>query len=306
VEHIIWSATPTPFRSDGALDVAALERLVEQHLGLGVTGLFLAGTCGEGPLMPNEQRMELVQHLRRLAAERLHLAVQVSDTSAARVRENLVQAQEAGADSVVIAPPWISYFCNRDFVRRYFFEPLDAAEVPVGIYVLATEPESGLDLDMWREIVAHPAVRYVKDSSASAEYLAALVEIKAQRPDLRVLTGYEFDVVTAVAAGYEGALLGTGILIGGMIRRALESLAAGDRATADSWQARSNAFLNELFRPDLSLWLGGLKYALVREGVFSTEFMHLSYPLTPADRAHIDAALDREGELIRGEPHAAL
>ena len=295
---IIWSATPTPFLRDGSLDLASIERLVEQHLGLGVTGLFVAGTCGEGPLMPSAQRTELVRAIKRHAGPRLHIAAQVSDSSAARVRENVARMQDAGADSVVIAPPWIPRFCNRDFVRRYFLEPIEAATAPVGLYVLKQPPETGLDLALWTELAAHPKVSLVKDSSASEEYIRALADVRKRRPDILLLTGYEFDTLTAAAGGYDGALLGSGILIGGFIRRALDALAAGARAGAERWQKRSNEFLYDLFRRDIGNWLGGLKYALVRLGIFGTEFMHMSYPLTDVDRARIDAALERERPFV--------
>lgn len=36
-----------------------------------------------------------------------------------------------------------------------------------------------------------------------------------------------------------------------------------------------------------------------RLGIFNTEFMHLSYPLTADDRARIDAALEREREFVK-------
>jgi len=45
----IWSATPTPFTMDREVDRESLGRMVEHHVRLGVDGLFLAGTCGEGP-----------------------------------------------------------------------------------------------------------------------------------------------------------------------------------------------------------------------------------------------------------------
>jgi len=297
-QKIIWSASPTPFLENGTLDTASLQQAVDQHVRLGVTGLFVGGTCGEGPLMPNGQRAELVRTVKRLAGSRMHVAAQVSDTSAARVRENILCMQDAGADSVVIAPPWITRFCTAEFVRRYFYESIEAATVPVGIYVLKQPDGSAPDLATWKELAGHPRVRFVKDSSASADYIRSLGELKRKRPNLVVQTGYEFDVISAIDGGYDGALLGTGILIGGMIRRALDALAAGDRAAADAWQKRSNEFLWDLFSRDLRIWLGGLKYALVRLGIFRSEFMHLSYPLADADRARVDAAIEREREFI--------
>ena len=59
-EMIIWSATPTPFLSDGSLDERGIGNLVEQHLRLKIDGLFAAGTTGEGPYMPDSQRADLL------------------------------------------------------------------------------------------------------------------------------------------------------------------------------------------------------------------------------------------------------
>lgn len=295
----VWSATPTPFTADGRLDDAGLERLCVQHRRLAVSGLFLAGTCGEGPFMPNGQRDELIRKIRGLAGADLHLAVQVSDTSWARVRENIARAVDAGADSVVIAAPWLIRFVNREFARRYFFESLECdCPVPMGIYVLRQAPETGIDLEFWREIVTHPRVAYVKDSSGSAEFRRAFLEVRNGRPDLVLRTGDEFDVLSAIRDGYNGCLLGTAILNAGLIGRAIAALKAGDTAGARAWQDRGNRLLGDLFRPDISAWMSGLKYALRTAGLFSTEFSHLAYPLDDEDRARIERALEREREYL--------
>lgn len=299
VENLVWSATPTPFLADGALDDAALERVVEQHRRLGVRGLFLGGTCGEGPFMPNAQRVELVQKMRRLAGPDIHLTVQVSDTSAARVRENMRAAVDAGADSLVVAAPWLRNFVNRNFARRYFFEVLETpCSAPISIYMLPQPPETGIDLELWREIVEHPRVKFVKDSISSAESRRMLLAVKARRGELTLRTGCEFDVLGPLRDGYDGCLLGTAILNARMISQAAAALRQGDEAGARSWQERANRFMYDLFRPDIGAWMAGLKYALHRLGLFSTEFAHLMYPLNDEDRRRIDAALEREREVI--------
>jgi len=297
-QSTVWSAAPTPFWADGKLDVASIVRLVAQHFDLGVSGLLLAGTCGEGPFMTNGQRAELIRQVRLLAGNRLTLAAQVSDTSAARVCENMAAAADAGADFVVIAPPWLDRFANRDFIRRYFLEPIEQADLPVGIYVLKTPSGSPLDARLWAELAGHPRVKLLKDSSSSAAYARTFGAIRAGRPDLMLLTGDEFDVRTGMAAGYDGVLMGTGILNAEFIRRSLRALRDGDAAGAAEWQERSNVFLRDLFGDDIRCWLGGLKYALCHLGIFSSESMHLSFPLTAADRTRIEAALERERAFI--------
>ncbi|NLL84051.1 MAG: dihydrodipicolinate synthase family protein [Lentisphaerae bacterium] len=298
VKKVIWSATPTPFLDSGALDLASLERVVEHHVKMGVSGLFLGGTCGEGPFMPDSQRLELVRETKRLAAGRLQLALQVSDTSAARVVENIHAAEGAGADYVVVAPPWISRFCNSNFARRYFSEAIEAARLPVGLYVLAQPPETGIDMSLWCEFAAHPKVKILKDSSCNDEYAAAFVELRQKRDDLLLLTGFEFDVVKTLNMGYDGGLLGTAIIISGLMHKLLEALESGDTATAVQWQERANGLMYDIFGRDIGLWMGGLKHALRLMGLFSTEFMHLGYKLTDAERSRIAAALEREAEFL--------
>ena len=299
--RVIWSATPTPFLDDGSLDEPGIDRLVEQHLKLGVSGLFVGGTCGEGGFMLDRQRTELVRLLKRAVDDALHIAAHVSDTSAARVTENIGRMADAGADSVVIAPPFlVADFCNRDFLLRYFLEPMESAAVPVGIYIRPPLGKMELAPALWDEIIAHPRVKFVKDSSASPDFVRHFVEVRKQRPELTLLTGFEFDVVSAVAAGYDGCLIGTGILNARLIRRALDALAAGNPTAARAWQDRSNEFLHDLFRPDTTGWMAGLKYALRKLGIFSSEFCHLAFPITDEDRRRIDAALERENEFIQG------
>ncbi|MEI8078894.1 MAG: dihydrodipicolinate synthase family protein, partial [bacterium] len=102
----VWSAAPTPFTDTMELDVPAIKRMVEHHVRLGVAGLFLAGTNGEGPWMTDAQRRLLVKTVVRSTAGRMPVAVQVSDNSAARILDNMRRAHEDGADLAVIAPPY--------------------------------------------------------------------------------------------------------------------------------------------------------------------------------------------------------
>ena len=298
-DYMLWSATPTPFLDDGSLDEVSLGRAVEQHVLLGIDGVFACGTSGEGPWMPSGDRPKVVSALKRIGGDRIHVAAQVTDTSAARVRENMGPMADAGADSLVIAPPLMTRFAGEGFVRRYFMEPIEASPLPVGLYAFKPPISPPIALDFWCEAAAHPKVAYVKDSTSFEDFEHAFLGVKAERPELVLLTGNEFNIVSAAAAGYDGALAGTGIVVGGMLRRALASLAAGDRAEADAWQRRSNACLWGLFGKDRARWLGGLKYALKCMGIFREDYLHLNcFSLTEADRREVEATIEEYREFI--------
>src|SRR5512144_344112 len=92
----VWSATPTPLTDRMAVDVPSLKRMVAHHCRLGVKGLFLAGTCGEGAWLPEREKRRLVETVAKHASGKLLVSVQVTDNSAARILDNMRAAREDG------------------------------------------------------------------------------------------------------------------------------------------------------------------------------------------------------------------
>jgi len=132
----VWSAAPTPFTSRMEVDVGSIRRMVEHHIRLGIKGLFLGGTNGEGPWMTESQRRALVRTVTRYARKRLLLAVQVTDNSAARIVDNIEMAAEDGADIAVIAPPYFPPRKDPDVLLNLYLESIDRSCLPIGIYMI--------------------------------------------------------------------------------------------------------------------------------------------------------------------------
>src|SRR4051812_11108501 len=101
----LWSAVPTPLTADLQVDEASVERMIEAAVADGIQGLFVAGTCGEGPWLRDRDRKKLMAAAVSVARGRLKIAAQVSDNSVARVLDNAAIARDAGVDIAVIAPP---------------------------------------------------------------------------------------------------------------------------------------------------------------------------------------------------------
>ena len=104
--HGIIPPMVTPLRDRDALDVAGLERLIEHILAGGVHGLFILGTTGEGPSLSYRLRKELIERTCHQVKGRVPVLVGITDTA---FQESLNVARwsaDAGADSLVVAPPY--------------------------------------------------------------------------------------------------------------------------------------------------------------------------------------------------------
>jgi dihydrodipicolinate synthase/N-acetylneuraminate lyase len=295
----VWSATPTPFSDDWQVDTWSVERMVEHQLRLGVTGLFLGGTCGEGPWMPDRERRRLVEAVAKAAQGRLWLAVQVTDNSALRILDNIRAAKDDGADLAVIAPPFFLVNANPQTLTALYLQAIRESPLPVGIYDRGTYssvlvPESVLEV-----AYAEKNVMLVKDSSGQENRREVALAARRKRPELRLLDGDEFRCVEYLKAGYDGLLLGGGIFIGHLAGRIVSAVAAGDLAQAEALQARMNRLMWAVYGgKDVACWLSGLKTLLVEMGIFRTTKNLLGYPLTDGCLADIQRVLVQDRDVL--------
>ena len=295
----VWSAVPTPFKEDMSLDYESVERMVEHHLRLGVKGLFLAGTCGEGPWLPDRDRLALLQAVTECAGGRLAVACQVTDNSAARILDNMAAAYQVGADIAVIAPPYILFNGTPENILNLYREAIRNSPLPVGIYDRGQYGSVVVPTEILPEIYAEEKVVIVKDSSGDAARREAALAAKAVCPQLKLFNGSEFDCVSYLEAGYDGLLLGGGVFNGYMAAGIMAAAADGDMEKAGRLQERMNRIMWDVYGgKQITCWLTGLKHLLVEMGIFNTRKSYLNYPLTDECRRAIADVLVNDRDML--------
>lgn len=284
-----WSAVPTPLTAGLQVDEASVGRMVEAAVADGMEGLFVAGTCGEGPWLPDRERRRLVAAAVAAAGGRLRIAAQVSDNSVPRILDNAAMAAEAGADYAIIAPPAVMLNATPARIVALFAEAAQASPLPVGIYDLGRHRPIAIPQERLKELYLLPKVQLVKDSSGSPERRAAALAAKAERPELRLFNGDEFRCLEYLQAGYDSCLFGGAAAVAPQLRRIGALFAAGRMAEAAAEEAEMKRALFGIYGGEqIACWLTGLKHYMVQRGLFATSASFLGYPLTDECRAFID------------------
>lgn len=136
---IAWSGVfhilATPFREDGALDIAGLPHLIESVLSTGVNGLTILGIAGEAHRLTDEERRRVVEAVVKEARGRVPVAVGVSASGTHLAVAFARMAREHGADALMVAPP--TGLKNLDAVAEYYRVVAAATGLPI---VLQDEP----------------------------------------------------------------------------------------------------------------------------------------------------------------------
>ncbi len=294
----VWSAAPTPFTSRMAIDTQSVNRMVEHHIRLGVKGLFLAGTNGEGPWMTNEQRRLLIRTAVRCNKGRLALAMQVTDNSAARILDNIRMAREDGADIAVIAPPHFMVNISTSTVLSLYLEAIRKSPLPIGIYDrmgAVNIPPEALKL-----IYNEKKVVVIKDSSMSDSRMKIALAAKRERPALMLMSGYEFDCVKYLESGYDGLLLGGGVFNGYLAGTIMAAVEEGDIPRARRLQNKMNRIMCAVYGGKrVRCWLAGEKELLVAMGIFRTTKNYPNYEVSLTCRSAIKRVLKNDAAVLR-------
>jgi 4-hydroxy-tetrahydrodipicolinate synthase len=291
----VYVISVTPFTDDGAVDWGSLESLVEFYVGCGVHGITLLGMMGEAHKLSSDESVQLVERALCAVAGRVPVVVGVSAGGLAPLRSLAMTAMDAGAASVMVAPP--AGLRTDDQILGYYRQ-VAAALGPDVPFIYQDYPQSTgvyLSASLFARLV---------------ENIPSLVMLKLEDcPGLDKLTRIRADAVAAgrrhmsilagngglyfpqfLRRGADGAM--TGFAYPDVLVQVYERFAAGDAEGADDIYDRFLPLIAHEQQPGFGLALR--KEMLRRRGAIACAAARQPGPaLTDADRTELDHLLAR-------------
>ena len=234
------AAAHTPFKPDGALHLAAVEKQAAHFLANRVPVAFIGGSTGESHSLAIDERRKLAARWMAVArGTKLQVIVHVGSNCAADARGLAAHAQKIGAAAISALSP--SYFKPRHVDALLDTCAQIAGGAPgLPFYFYDIPALTGVSLSM-PDFLAR-----------GREKIPTLAGIKWTNPDLysyqlcRGLPG-DFDLpwgndeylLAALALGARGAVGSTYCFAAPLYHRILKAFARGDLATARQEQYRS-------------------------------------------------------------------
>jgi N-acetylneuraminate lyase len=287
------AATFTPLRPDGALKLAMAKPVVEHLIRSGISGLYVCGSTGEGPLMTTEERKAAAAAYVEAAAGRLPVVVQVGHSSVVEARQLAVHAQQIGANAISAVAP-------------YYFKPSSVgtladclAEIAGGapqlpFYYYHIPVLSGVNFDMVELLGQAPAkmptFAGIKYTAPTIDELQALIAFEDGRFD--ILFGRDEMMLSGLAAGAKGAVGSTYNFAAPLYRRIIAAYQRGDVDEARRCQGLSVAMIRIILR-----YRGhaGLKGTMSLHGLDCGPNRLPTVTLTPQELAEMRRELDALG-----------
>ncbi len=258
----------TPLCERDQLDDPGLERLIEHILGGGVHGLFILGTTGEGPSLSYRLRRKLIDRTCRQVNRRVPVLVGITDTSFVESVNLATHAAEAGADGVVLAPPY--YFpAGQAELLEYLDHLTRLLPLPLTLYNMPAFTKLVFEPETVRRALDNPAIAGIKDSSGDMIYFHRLQLLLKNRPDFYLLVGPEELLGQTVLLGSDGGVSGGANLFPRLYVTLYEAAARGERDRVEELQDIVMHISNTIYSTGRfsSSIIKGLKCALSLEGI---------------------------------------
>lgn len=178
--HGVFPAVTTEFKADGALDLDATAKHLEQMIEAGIHGAVMLGTVGENTSLDPEEKLEVLRMAKQTVAGRIPVITGVSEFTTRTACRFVQDAEKLGLDGLMVLPAMVYKGDARESLT-HFRTVSRASGLPVMIY---NNPVSyGVDItpEMFVQLMDEPTIVAIKESSENVRRITDLINLTGDR-----------------------------------------------------------------------------------------------------------------------------
>ncbi len=285
------AALITPMTDDGALDYAALQKLVDFHIDSGTDALVVAGTTGESPTLEHDEHIELIERSCEIAAGRIPIIAGTGSNSTAQTLKLSRAVDRLPIAGLMIVTPYYNK-PTQEGMFRHFSAVADAVSRPVILYNVPSRTGVDLKPATVGRLAAHENIVAIKEATGELDRIETLRE--ACGGEFSLLSGDDATAAEFMLRGGQGVISVTANVAPRPMRELCDAARAGDRAAAERIDATLRALHRDLFVESNPI---PVKWAMQQMGLAGPG---IRLPLTPLSAAYHDtvrAAMAAAGAL---------
>ena len=194
-------ALVTPFNKSGNVNYFELKRLIEFQIVSGTNALIILGTTGEASTITPDERIKIIKFCVNQVGGRVPVIVGTGSNSTQTAISLTVQAEEFGADGVLIVSPYYNK-CSQKGIIEHYKAIANSTKLPIILYNVPSRtgvnilPETAIKLSKIRNIVG------IKEASGN---ISQIMELLHNKPySFKVYSGDDsltFPLITLGASG---------------------------------------------------------------------------------------------------------
>ncbi len=194
----VFPAVTTQFKPDFSIDTEETQKVVDNLIKDGVTGIIAMGTCGENNSLEPQEKRNLLKAIVEVAAKRVPVLSGVSELTTIRAANYAKDAETAGADGLMVLPAMV-YVPKPNELTEHFKQIAASTSLPIMLYNNPTGYRVNIGNDVLSALSSVENIVAVKESDSNTRRFTDVLNEFGDRYDI-------FAGLDDVA--YEGLLLG--------------------------------------------------------------------------------------------------
>ncbi len=201
-------AIVTPFKKNGDLDLAALEKLVQFQLDGEIDAIVVAGSTGEAATLTEDEFVTIVKTVVKKVAGKVPVIAGASSNDTKKAVHLSKLAKEAGVDGLLHVTPYYNKPTPNGLVLHYK-EIAKAVDLPIIMYNVPGRTGSNVLPNVVVRIAREvPSVVAIKEASGSLNQMMEIInEVKKNGPkEFAVIAGDDAIALSLIAVGGAGCI----------------------------------------------------------------------------------------------------
>ena len=227
----------TPKNEDESLNLDELRRQTERLLAGGVHGLFPFGTNGEGYILSEQEKYEILEVMIDQVKGRVPVYAGTGCISTRDTIRQSVQAEKLGADALSIITPSFAAASQKELYDHYV-AVAKHVNIPIILYNIPPRTGNKLLPETVRDLIRDVDVIVgAKDSSGDLENLKAYIRLTRELgKESAILAGNDGAILTCLKEGGSGGIAGRANIWPATVASIYDKFVAGDLEGAQAAQ----------------------------------------------------------------------
>ncbi|WP_339910339.1 4-hydroxy-tetrahydrodipicolinate synthase [Symmachiella dynata] len=271
-------ALVTPFR-DGAVDEAALRKLVDFQIEQGADCVSPVGTTGESPTLSHEEHEQVISTVCDHAAGRIKVMAGTGSNSTAEAIRLTRFAKNAGADAALLVAPYYNKPTQEGFFLHYQ-AIAEAVDIPLVVYNIPGRTAKNIEAETIVRLAEIPNIVAVKESTGSMDQASQIIA----ESNLTVLSGDDSLTLPLMALGGRGVVSVVGNIVPQDVKAMITAFEKGDLTAARAQHYKLFSLCREL----LSMATNPIPIKAAMK-ILGRDNGELRLPMTPLDASQEQA-----------------
>jgi 4-hydroxy-tetrahydrodipicolinate synthase len=279
IEGVI-PALITPFRS-GAIDTAALGRLVDFCVDNGAAAVAPCGSTGESATLTHAEHAEVVRLVVKMVRGRVPVIAGTGSNSTAEAITLTKAAKEAGADAALLISPYYNR-PTQEGIYRHYEAIARATSFPLIVYNIPGRTASKIEASTIARLAEIEWIIGLKEATGSLDEVQEVARLCGDR--LAIYSGDDSLTLPIMAVGGRGVISVSANIIPGECAEMAAAVGRGEWARARELHFRMLPLIRALFLETNPI---PVKAALAAMGFCGDELRLPLLPMSPGPRQQL-------------------